>query len=278
MMSDEKEKKESVAEKASETGNSNRHSSRLAFSLVVTMLGILLVLVFFIICWPLFFPSTIPTDLTARDFMEYYKWALAVLLGTFGAWIGAGAAYFFGKENLKESSLSTEAALKIQQQSFRRPSGIERIKDMTLTAMNSNFIFDFESTKKNVTDGLEKFKGYWFVPVVNKNTGVLDDIIHARVFWDISFWEIAFKDKGKDKGYAEILIEELVPEMDKTELKKLHGDLFYAKVSPNDKISDVHKLMEAKGAEVAIVVDEKGKPSHCLSKTELRTFLKVDST
>ena len=269
-MSDVKEKKESDAERASKNGNSNRYSSRLAFSLVVTMLGVLLVLVFFVICWPLFFPSTIPKDITAKDFMDYYKWALAVLLGTFGAWIGAGAAYFFGKENLKESSASTERALEIQQESFRRPSGIERVKDMTLTAMNSNFIFNFEDPKEQVKEklDLDEFKGYWFVPVVDKATGILNDIIHARVFWDITF---------KDKPDVKTL-KDVVSEMDKTELKKFHGDLFYAKVSPNDKISDVSLLLSNTGAEVAIVVDEKGKPSYCLTKTELRTFLKVDST
>jgi hypothetical protein len=34
-------------------------------------------------------------------------------------------------------------------------------------------------------------------------------------------------------------------------------------------------LICQKDAEVVIVVDEKGKASHCLSKTDLRTFLKV---
>ena len=106
---------------------------------------------------------------------------------------------------------------------------------------------------------LVKFIGYWFVPVVEKETGILQDIIHAQIFWDPSF-------VGD--------LKEIVSKMDKdASLKKLHGDLFYAKVSSNDKITDVYNMITKIGAEVAIVVDEKGKPSHCVTKTELRTFL-----
>lgn len=260
-MNQEDEKKKTAGEKkklAAKNAPENGGGSSLAFYLVVIMLVIVGVLVFFLIFMPLWGPVKDPKEL-----MDYYKWALSVLLGAFGAWIGAGAAYFFGKENLKESSRSTESAMRIQQESFRRSPVIERIKDMTLTAMNSNFLFHSEDHKAKVSQKLDDYKGYWFVPVVDNKTGALQDIIHARVFWDPEF---------DDK----LTIKEIISQMDaKAETKKLHGDLFYAKVSPNDKISDVYNLMCQKDAEVAIVVDEKGKASHCLSKTELRTFLKV---
>jgi hypothetical protein len=72
------------------------------------MLGILCLLILLLLILPL----------RNGNFIEYYKWALTTLMGAFGAWIGAGAAYFFGRENLKESSESTERAMKIQQDSF----------------------------------------------------------------------------------------------------------------------------------------------------------------
>jgi hypothetical protein len=252
-MSDEKGKKEvAVPEKAS----GNRESSSLAFALVVIMLAFLFILILVL----LFLPSS-------EDNLEYHKWALTTLIGTFGAWIGAGAAYFFGKENLKESSASTEAALKIQQESFRRPSGIERIKDMILTAMNSNFMFNLGDDKNKVKAMLDKdeYRGYWFVPIVDEKTGNLQDIIHAQVFWDTGFM------KDKDNP----VIKDIISKMDKSSLKNLHGDLFYATVSPDDKINDVYKRLSQKGAQVAIVVDERGKASHCMTQTELRTFLTI---
>jgi hypothetical protein len=220
------------------------------------MLGILFLLVACLLAMPLIRDSN-------DKFMDYYKWALSALLGLFGAWIGAGAAYFFGKENLQESSRSTESAMRIQQEFLRRPLLIERIKDMTLTAMNPNFFFDFEKKKIDVRTKLVDFKGYWFVPVGEINTGILQDIIHAQVFWDTAFAD-------------DLTLQQIVSEMDKNvNYKKLHGDSFYVRVSPNDKISDVYNLICQKDAEVVIVVDEKGKASHCLSKTDLRTFLKL---
>lgn len=172
-MTDEKEKKKS----AMGTSSKNCEGSSLAFWLVVIMLGVLFLLVLSLLVLPL-----IIKDFN-KDFMDYCKWALSVLLGAFGAWIGAGAAYFFGKENLKESSRSTESAMRIQQESFQRTSLIKQIKDMTLIAMNSEFFFDFEDTKEAVRKKLVNFfKGYWFVPVVEKDTGILQDIIHAQVF------------------------------------------------------------------------------------------------
>jgi hypothetical protein len=230
-----------------------------SYHLVVIMLVVLGVLAFFV----MFLPIVLPKPNDPKDLLEYYKWTLSVLLGAFGAWIGAGAAYFFGKENLLESSSSTERAMEIQQRSFRRAPIIERVKDMTLTGMNPNFFFDFSSKKDDVAKKLTQFKGYWFVPVGDKDTGILQDIIHAQVFWVSTF-------------KPDSTLKEIVTEMDKDDkLKKLHGDAFYAKVSSNDKISDVYNLMLQKDAEVAIVVDQAGKPLQCVSKTDLRNVLTV---
>lgn len=259
-MAAEEEKKELAEEKKNLAAkNSSKKGESRSYYLVVIMLGILGVLVFLL----LIMPSWSPTK-DAKDLMDYYKWAFAVLLGAFGAWIGAGAAYFFGKENLQESSRSTESALRIQQELFQRPPLTERIKDMALTAMNPNFIFSFDASPSYVRKKLADFKGYWFVPVVTKDTGILEDIIHAQVFWNPEFAK-----EAKD-------LKEFVSKMDEVaSSKKLHGDLFYVKVTLNDKISDVYDLISRRDAEVAIVVDEKGKPSHCLSKTDLRNLLKA---
>jgi hypothetical protein len=263
-----KKNKLAAAANACKNGDGGR---LLAFWLVVSMLIMLFVLVGLLLVLPLWSRSATDSD----KFMEFYKWTLSVLLGAFGAWIGAGAAYFFGKENLQESSRSTESAMRIQQELLRRPSQLERIKDMTLTAMNSNFIFDLGETRGDVSDLLAKFKGYWFVPVMEKDTGVLRDIIHAQVFWDPD--PLLGDDKTTLQDLTAIMDD---PKIDaKRGTKRLHGESFFVKVSANDKISDVYNRMCQKDTEVAIVVDEKGKATHCLSKTELRTMLKAgDST
>jgi hypothetical protein len=261
----EEEKDDSIKQKSK-----NNKSNISSYRLVVIMLSLLTLLVVMSLVMPLtvfLMSAKVPVDVTAvsRNLTEYAKWTIAVLLGAFGAWIGAGAAYFFGKENLQESSRSTETALRIQQEGFRRPSQSDRMKDMVLTTMNPNFIFDLEKNKKDVSDKLsDQFRGFWFVPLVDGITGELKDVIHAQLFWGSDF--------ADDMKLGDIILK-----MDeKPERKKFHGDLFYIKVSPGDKITDVNKFLDQRKAEVAIVVDEKGKPTHCLTKTELRTLLKVN--
>jgi hypothetical protein len=70
---------------------SQKSNGVLAFTLVVIMLGTLFILVLAL----LGFIKWLSPD---KDVLEFGKWTFSILLGAFGAWIGAGAAYFFGRE------------------------------------------------------------------------------------------------------------------------------------------------------------------------------------
>ncbi len=231
-----------------------RPTGKLAFTLVVIMLGTL-----FLLATALVVVSAIYRD--QKDFLEYSKWALSVLLGAFGAWIGAGAAYFFGKENLAESSRSTEAALKIQQDALARRSRPERVKDLPLTAMNSDFKFDSNATRKEVLDKLAKHVDYWWVPVLDKNgKGILEDVVHARVFWSTAFQD--------GDAIAKILSDlDTLPAL--ADLKPLHGASFFLRVAPDDMIGAVAEDMKKAGVAVGIVTDEKGKPTYCFTSQQV---------
>jgi predicted transcriptional regulator len=192
-------------------------------------------------------------------FIDYSKWLFSGLIGTFGAWIGAGAAYFFGKENLAESSRSTENALKIQHEALRNTPKRDCIKDLALTTMNKDFMFQQDATTEEVAASLSDHPDYWWVPVMdNEGKGILEDLVHARVFWNDTF---------KGKKIAEIM-EAL--SLDDT-LGKLHGQAFFLKVALDDKIADVASKMDKSGAVIGIVVDQKGKPSYCFTKQNLLT-------
>lgn len=235
-------------------------SGTLAFSLVVTMLVILLLLIYFVIS----VATTPPPDgakVDSKELLEFGKWSLSVLLGAFGAWIGAGAAYFFGRENLAESSRSTEAALKIQQETLRRPRGKEKIRDLTLTSMNPEFMFKPDQTRQDVLAALEKHGDYWWVPVLDKDgKRILEDVIHARVFWNP-----AITPKHP--------ISEIVKDMASGAIKdsaKLHGEnSFFIKATPDDAISDIAGRMDTAGAVVGIIVDDKGRPTACFTKQDI---------
>lgn len=238
-----------------------KYPHKLEFILVIIMLGVLtLLLVGTMIVFPLVAAGKVGGPECNKEIIDYSKWVMTALLAAFGAWIGAGAAYFFGKANLRESSRSTEAALKIVR-GFR---GLEYIKDINLTAMNTNFLFTLKDKYDDVIAKLKIQVGYWFVPVIDDekgdSNGALKDVIHASVFWS----------KGAELTGKSI--KDIINYMGEDEnLKKLHGEDFYSKVNLNDKIIDVYKAMKA----VGIVVDDKGRPTHCFTRTDLSSLLQL---
>lgn len=230
-------------------------ANSLAFYLVLIMLLILFGLIFILL-------NTTAQHPDNKDFIEYSKWLFSGLITAFGAWIGAGAAYLFGKENLAESSRSTEAALKIQHDGLQNANSQDRIKDLALTTMNKDFMFKRETSSKDIATALEQHADYWWVPVLdNEGNGILEDVIHARVFWRQS--------SPLAEGSP---LSSLLEEISKDEsLSKLHGPSFFIKAAPNDKIADTVRKMSSTGAVIGIVVDDKGKPSYWFTKQNLLT-------
>lgn len=249
------------------------------FFLVFWMLVSLTVLVIGIVGFPIFMKCVINgTDVT--KILEYSKWVLAALLAAFGAWIGAGAAYFFGKENLRESSRATEEALRIQQKSLgARPEEKVFVKDLGLTAMNPSFMFYSSHTLNQLIEKLEKHVGYWFVAIINADTGILEDIVSSQVFWQFKYGKVSgFQPKTKNKPEIGEILEFLNSEKAKEELKKLHGvNTFFIKISLKDTLQAVADRMKELDTTVAIVVDEKGKPTHCVTRTDIGSLLKPES-
>jgi hypothetical protein len=256
--------KESEQNEEARKEKERRQDKRREFLLVISMLGALTVLLGFMVALPLCIAKG--SDNTCNEkLIDYSKWIITALLAAFGAWIGAGAAYFFGSSNLRESSDSTQKALDSQQKYFKKSRGAIFIKDINLTAMNTNFLFHLKKKAKEVTDKLGKLIGYWFVPVVDPESGILKDIIHSRVFWSNEVKETD-------------VIEDIITRMDEKDLikfKNLHGDAFYSKVNLNDTIKEVYKSMKDRNTTVAIVIDEKGKPSHCLTWTDLASLMQM---
>ncbi|MBA7623443.1 hypothetical protein ES703_30839 [subsurface metagenome] len=254
------------------------------FFLVFWMLVSLTVLVIGIVGFPIFMKYVRKcTDVT--EILEYSKWVLAALLAAFGAWIGAGAAYFFGKENLRESSRATEEALKIQQKTLgAKPEEKVFVKDLALTAMNPSFMFYSSSKLEDVLKKLKEKLGYWFVPIINAESGILEDIVSSQAF-------LHFKYKPEKMEGEKEKLEERIGDRDKeklseilkimdtdVKLKKLHGvNTFFIKITLNDTLESVAERMETRDAAVAIVVDEKGKPTHCVTRTDIGSLLKPES-
>lgn len=232
-----------------------RNSGVLAFWLIQTMLIILCILLAILLTLAGVYPNN-------DKMIEYSKWALTTLVGAFGAWIGAGAAYFFGRENLIESSMSTETALRIQRDTLQGIAKPEFIKELLLTTMNKNFMFKPTSTKKEVVNALaqsSEFNGYWWVPVLDAN-GALEDIIHARVFWNTSH---------VDNDSISKIVGDIDTDQNLKDFQALHGASFFMIADINSRIADVAARMNKSGAAVGIIVNEKGKPIYCFTKQDI---------
>jgi hypothetical protein len=192
--------------------------------------------------------------------IEFSKWILPALLGAFGAWIGAGAAYFFGKESLKESSRSTQQAIDTLKTNFER----FQIEDTNPMRFDPNFTFTLDDKVNDVLKGLDDNPKYWFVPIFKE--GKIEDVIHLEAFWRFkAVHPPEIVDKANVKSVVDYIESKLTNKKD-----ILHG--FFVIAKQTDKITEILERM-TETIDVAIICDEKGNPTHCVSRKNLRAFL-----
>lgn len=73
----------------------------LEYYLAISMLIALVILVIIVLYVPL----------SGNDTLEFRRTSLTLIVTAFSAWIGAGAAYFFGKENLRVATESLTSVI-----------------------------------------------------------------------------------------------------------------------------------------------------------------------
>lgn len=234
---------------------SRSRPSWLEFALVRTMLLALIFLATLLIILPFIIKSD--DAVVNEEIIDYSKWVLTALLAAFGAWIGAGAAYFFGKENMIASNKSTQDALKLQAGSVKNNA---HVLDIQPTALNPSFQFQLGSTIDSVMKQLENNVDYWFVPVIEN--GKLIDTVHTEAFW-------RYRQKNPKDGTVADVIEFIAKEFQQKKTK-LHG--FYLRVKMDDLVREVSDTMNKEHASVGIVCDKEEKPTHCFSKSDLKSF------
>jgi hypothetical protein len=277
----ERKKDENMNEKANKTANTENESteaqgreekkvrpeSSLEFKLVHYMLISLTTLIIILVVLPSFVKGS---DDQKKELIEYSKWVLTALLAAFGAWIGAGAAYFFGKENLRLNNESTEAALRIQKDPTKARSESALVKDINLTPFDPSFKFSLDTKVQAVLDELGQNVDYWFVPIVENEK--LKDTVHTEAFWRYCRDEA---EKGQKEKKAEPKVKDVIEYIDaNAELKQKKNKLhrFFLEVAMGDSVSDISDKMHKRDASVGVVCDKDGKPTHCFSRKDLRSF------
>lgn len=236
------------------------------FLLVVVMLLVLLVLVLLVLWAPI---PNISTDADASMALDYRQSVLSVIITAFGAWVGAGAAYYFGRENLREASQSLLAMKELSPEEKLRRTLVSEIPPRVLDWV-------VEKTEK-VGTVLEKLKNEpvrWFIPVTTE--GVFETVIGEEAIWryisdslNNTTQPITF-DALKQKT-----ISDVISFVDKGENKKLKdrvGEIF-VNASLDDSAAEINDAMARKNVTLAIITDENQKPVNFITTGDVRRLL-----
>jgi len=241
------------------------------FTLVVVMLGVLVVLVFIVLAMPVSIPDKDSTT-TFTDVLDYRENILTAIITAFGAWVGAGAAYFFGRENLREAASSLLA--------MREPTPEERLRKTPVREIPPRLFSWMVSTTtkmKAITEKLTEKTHYWFVPIVDEK-GVLETVIEEEAVWRLLQLEIQ-KEENRGKSVEEVYqafedrtVAEVLEEIRQSEDLSRFGEC-HVITSLTKSAADAYDSMQDKWVNLAIVVDKAGKPTHFFTTGDVRAVL-----
>lgn len=205
---------------------------------------------------------------------------LAIILGAFGAWIGAGAAYFFGRENLKAA---TESML-----SMRGISPQERLARTTLLDMKpKRFTKIF-----NITDNLEALLNWFdeelarFFAVITDEEGRLVNVLDEGMLYRYLRSQMALSEK---RAYEDIIQKDTVKQIITfavEEITNLEKEKKYDAAKAIQSLINTAVLMEETQTAwianetmeqdrkfITVVVDDKKKPIGYITTGDIRRML-----
>lgn len=251
------------------------------FWLVVGMLAALLILILAILLPPLPRPdvSLIPEEngrrpVTFQNILDYNtmvfdnrKDILAIIITAFGAWVGAGAAYFFGRENLRVAAESLLAMRDLSPKERLRQTPIKQIPPTSI-----DWSVKRATKISEVKDALTQKPERWFVPVI-KDDGTLDTVINEEAVWRYLIDKLPPVEATEEekKRYAGATVEELLKYIEETEALKRFNQI-HAVVSMETNVGAANDLMDSRHVFLAIVTSE-GKPTHFFTTSEVRKLL-----
>lgn len=225
------------------------------FWLVVVMLGVLTLLVLGVLVIPHAWVGT--SDKT--DILTWRKDVLAIIITAFGAWVGAGAAYFFGRENLRVAADSLLAMRDLSGKERLRRTSIKQIPPTPIdwTVKRTDTVAAVEAELMNKPER-------WFVPVV-KEDGTLDTVINQEAIWRFLLTPTS------PPASTTATVGDLITSIEATAALKRFVDI-QAVVSMETNVGTANDLMDSRHVFLAIVTSD-GKPTHFFTTSEVRKLL-----
>lgn len=240
-----------------------RRGPSLEFWLVFVMLVALVILVVAVLFWPIDIPGypTPPAgkETTFKDILDYRTQILSVIITAFGAWVGAGAAYFFGRENLRVAADSLLAMRDISPRERLRKTSIKQLPPASIdwTVKKST---PLEEVRAKLTENPER----WFIPVVN-DEGRLETVLNEEAFW--RFWT---HDPAASPPAGDTVNDVLEFIKNNEGLQRFRDR--YVEVPLDTTVGAATEMMDNKHVFLAVVVID-GKPSFFFTTSEVRKLL-----
>jgi CBS domain-containing protein len=183
------------------------------------------------------------------------------LLAAFGAWIGAGAAYFFGRENLR---VATQGILQAGGRTPEEILSATSIGDVPPRPLE--WTVRPETPLKDVVETLDRHPGYWFIPVV-KSDGALETVLDQEAVWR----HIAAR-AADNTPFAEA-VGQTVSVLYASDADATKNKTPFVVMNRDRSVGDAYAAMEDRDIRLAIVTDERGKPTSFITTGDIRRVL-----
>jgi hypothetical protein len=234
-------------------------------ALVVIMLGSLVLLVIIILLVPLGPPAGIGNynetsmiDLT-NSILKSRTDLLTIIITAFGAWVGAGAAYFFGRENLKQA---TEGMLHAIDNPLMR---LQKTMIKDIYPFKIDKTFKKSDLVEDVYQWLKSNPKAWFIPILD-NKGCLDAVIHEEAVYRYKLEKCPQSDCKEN-------LEKLVDFINQDPQIRKETSELWIKLKMDDSLGTAENVMTYKNARLAIIVDKNCVPTHFITTGDIRRFL-----
>jgi CBS-domain-containing membrane protein len=192
------------------------------------------------------------------------------VITAFAAWIGAGAAYFFGRENLRQAIQAIKGQTPREILERKKVSELMMLLEPTVTE---------DLTIEAIQERLSNDPKMWYVGIVDSNSRLLN-VIHEEAIQNY----ISDKLKNGKQRMVEDLYKEImdvkIGEVVK-EIKKLSADRpnlsklidIHVAVGPDENCSSVLDKLDQENKFVAFIVDANGVPRGHVTTGDLRRAL-----
>jgi hypothetical protein len=197
--------------------------------------------------------------------MDYQQEIFTVVVAAFSAWIGAGAAYFFGRENM---NIATEKMLQMRGLSPKEKLQRKSIVDLKPNAIDWTVM---RTTKlKEVFDRLKAEPMRWFITVVKDKK--LECLIDEEGLYQFMLKNTADPPSNSLDQTVDDLIKyyNAMPDTEPSKKKALD---FSIQVDDTDNVQTVEELMAKNHVHLAIVTDKEGKPISYITAGDIKRCL-----